>query len=415
MSVQQERERFNAVDAATIASEIGVGERSPGNRSTRFAYFGDDQQFLIVAGAQETTYVDLSLALGMTYRGNRRLVLALPEEHAFATLQRVPWFEKASRPEIWVHDGSTARHHPVPTRDRTIAELAARLSEGETFADELRHAATPTHLGSRSSTVQELVEWATTNSLLDASHRRGERAWHCMGQRVLSIRGTSQGVAVTAGIHYTNPKDAPIAFVLGPGETLTQDQLDSIKHEATAGANARLHGAPPIHRPDEHWLQAVIRRDPSLVGVEQPALREIPAWRPRGGPSDEPKKRWGRGYIDLIGVDGHGDVRVVETKIADNQDDLLILQGLDYYVWSQAYRDVLLTRLGVSHRAEFEIHYVIGDTTDGEVHLSKYTEALARSLDREVRWRFQTVHDWYHGPLHDQRARPCLLPTGGLP
>ena len=74
---------------------------------------------------------------------------------------------------------------------------------------------------------------------------------------------------------------------------------------------------------------------------------------PRGAPIDELKKRRGRGYIDLLGIDGHGDVRIVETKIADNRDDLLILQGLDYYVWAKAYRQVLLARLGASDKADF--------------------------------------------------------------
>jgi hypothetical protein len=40
----------------------------------------------------------------------------------------------------------------------------------------------------------------------------------------------------------------------------------------------------------------------------------------------------GRGFIDLIGVDGHGDIRVVETKLAGNLDDLLILQGCHWWV-----------------------------------------------------------------------------------
>src|SRR5207302_11306334 len=115
-----------------------------------------------------------------------------------------------------------------------------------------------------------------------------------------------------AGIHYSDPSQAPIAVVIGSGATLTQEQLATIRREATAAAEARLQGPPPIHRPDEHWLQAVIRRDPSLVGVEQPALRELPAWRPRGDPNDAPKKRCGRGYIDLASIVGHGDLRLVE-------------------------------------------------------------------------------------------------------
>jgi hypothetical protein len=48
--------------------------------------------------------------------------------------------------------------------------------------------------------------------------------------------------------------------------------------------------------PTSTGSKAVILRNPTLVGVEQPALRELPAWRPTGEANE-----WGRGYIDLIG------------------------------------------------------------------------------------------------------------------
>lgn len=117
-----------------------------------------------------------------------------------------------------------------------------------------------------------------------------------------------------------------------------------------------------------------------------------------GGVAASCSKQWGRGYIDLIGVDGHSDIRVVETKLADNQDDLLVFQGLDYYIWAQAYRDALVRRLGASTKSALEIHYVIGDTTDGQIHISRFAAAQVRSLDDAIRWRFQTIHNWYRGP-----------------
>jgi hypothetical protein len=229
-----------------------------------------------------------------------------------------------------------------------------------------------------------------------------------MGQKVLSIRGTRTGLAVTAGIHFSAPAQAPQALEIAKTATLDVGQLASIKQQVMAGVDHRLTGTPPIHRRDEHWLQAVIRRDPSLVGVEQPALRELPAWRP--GIS----KRWGRGYIDLIGIDGHGDVRVVETKVADNEDDLLVLQGLDYYIWATAYRDVLLQRLGAPSRSALEIHYVIGATAAGPPQLSKYARAQVKGLDEGIRWRFQIVHDWYPGTTGPGAANSRLLAPGEL-
>jgi len=48
----------------------------------------------------------------------------------------------------------------------------------------------------------------------------------------------------------------------------------------------------------------------------------------------------------------------VETKLASNQDDLLVFQGLDYYVWARAYREVLVRRLALSvaGRLFFPVH-----------------------------------------------------------
>jgi hypothetical protein len=126
--------------------------------------------------------------------------------------------------------------------------------------DELRKAATPVHLGARSNAGYDLVEWAAREPLLDASHRRGERSWHCMGQKVLSIKGTTTGLTITAGIHYSKPGEAPVPVTVSKGESPGPAQLAAIKRRVAEGIRARLTGSPPVHRPDEHWLQAVIRR-----------------------------------------------------------------------------------------------------------------------------------------------------------
>jgi hypothetical protein len=410
MSLQQDQRRFNTQTAPVLAERVGVPGLWNGHGSERFAYFCDDRRLVIVAGPQEGSHVDLAFAHGLEHRGSRRLVLILPRDHAFATLQRAPWFKADARPDVYLHDGVTAHACELLTQDETVRRLAAK-HEGSPQA-ELGKAATPAHLGGRSSTVYDLVEWATKEPLLDASHRRGERSWHCMGQKVLSIKVTTAGLAVTAGIHYSKPGEAPVPVAVCKGENLRPKQLAAIKSGVGEGIQARLTGSPPIHRPDEHWLQAVIRRNPSLVGVEQPALRELPAWRPSG---DGSTRSWGRGYIDLLGVDGHGDIRVVETKLASNPDDLLVCQGLDYYIWAQAYRRTLIGRLGAPDQAGFEIHYVIGDTTEGEIHRSVYLPAQTRNLDSAVRWRFQTIHNWFGYPPGPGYPSSRLLPPGEWP
>lgn len=409
MSIDSATDQFKTVYAPQLAKRIGVTTPWAGRASAQFVYFADTDRFLIVA--PDTSDVELALAIELHHRGTKKLVLALPADRAFTTLQRAPWLTADAQPDVRLYGGKGLQRKELPTTEKTIQQLKKRLKKDQTFAQELQYAATPAHLGGRSASAYALVEWATTNPTLDPSHRRGERAWQCMGQKVLSIKGKRGGLRIGSGIHYTTDNHAHELLLETKDGPLTDEQLQLIKDQTNAGIKARLNGpATRIHRPDEHWLQAVIRRNPSLVGVEQPALRELPSWRP-----NDDADQWSRGYIDLLGVDGHGDIRIVETKLSDNKDHMLILQGLDYYIWAQAYQDTLRERLGVTTAAAFEIHYVIGDTTKGEIHYSPFAKAQADSLGDDIRWRFQTVHDWYQGPAEPSSARSVLLPPRTLP
>ena len=234
MTVQHDRELFNLGEAAKgLASQVGVTEPWSGNGSDRFAYFADERRFVIVAGPQEGSHVDLAFAQGLEQRGNRRLMLILPKDHAFATLQRAPWFKTEVRPDMYLHDGVTAHLCDLPAQDETVKRLDAKHKGSP--ENELRKAATPAHLGARSSAVYDLVEWATKEPSLDASHRRGERSWHCMGQKVLSIKGTTIGLTIPAGIHYSKPGEAPVPVTVRKGESLEPAQLAAIKRRVEEG------------------------------------------------------------------------------------------------------------------------------------------------------------------------------------
>jgi len=234
MTVQHDRELFNLGEAAKgLASQVGVTEPWSGNGSDRFAYFADERRFVIVAGPQEGSHVDLAFAQGLEQRGSRRLVLILPKDHAFATLQRAPWFKAEARPDVYLHDGVTAHLCDLPAQDETVKRLDAKHKGSP--ENELRKAATPAHLGARSSAVYDLVEWATKEPSLDASHRRGERSWHCMGQKVLSIKGTTIGLTIPAGIHYSKPGEAPVPVTVRKGESLEPAQLAAIKRRVEEG------------------------------------------------------------------------------------------------------------------------------------------------------------------------------------
>ena len=411
MTTQQDRELFNlGGPAKRLASQVGVTDSWRGNGSDRFAYFADERRFVIVAGPQEGSYVDLAFAQGLEQRGSRRLVLILPKDHAFATLQRAPWFKAEARPEIYLHNGVTTHACDLPTQDETVKRLDAKHQGSPEV--ELRKAATPAHLGARSDAVNDLVEWRPISHCWTPATGAASDPGIAWARRCYRSRARRSGWPSLQAS--TTANRARLRFQSPSAKANSSDRRSWLPsrdgwEEATA---ARLTGSPPIHRPDEYWLQAVIRRSPGLVGVEQPALRELPAWRPGG---DGSAQSWGRGYIDLLGVDGHGDIRVVETKLASNPDDLLVCQGLDYYIWARAYRRVLIDRLGAADRAEFEIHYVIGDTTDGRIHLSRYLPAQARNLDSAVRWRFQTVHNWFVHPAQPECPSSRLFPGGEWP
>lgn len=395
-SIAERRAAFNSATAAELAQVLNLPPRITGKGfSDRFAFFADDHRLAVVAGPQEEDYVELALAYAVRHAHSRSTVLVLPEAHVNATAQRIPWLRPAARPSMFVHRNGRARPQPERSQSETIAAIVSRLGDISPEA-ELTDAMMPLHLGDTSDGVWELVEQVTRDRRLDHGHRRGERSWHFAGQRVLSIRKSTEGVVVTAGIHYSGLK-APTPVVVAPGDHLSGEQVSQVIGAIEQAIEERRSGTPPIHRPDEHWLQAIIRRDPCLVGVEQPALRELPAWRPRDTP-----REWGRGYIDLLGLDGHGDIRIVETKLADNADDLLVLQGLDYFVWARAYEQALRERLGAAKNARLELHYVLGASgKSGKVKVSPCTKPLADALDPTVvRWRFQTVHNWFQPPDH---------------
>jgi hypothetical protein len=403
-----ERHRFNSEVAPAIASAIcpdAIGAQSP---SERFACFECQEGVVLVGGLQEAEYSDLALAYGLTRRGDQTLLLVLPKDYEFPTLQRAALLT-GSHVKVWTHQvqwGGSFTEPPVtagvPTADEASDVLRAEKAHPSP-EEELAKATKALHLDSATDCLFELVEWATRHPHLDAGHRRGRRSWHCRGQQVLSIQRSVIGVVVRAGIHGTGDH-APTEVPIPTGGAMSGTELDSIEAAVDGGVEERLTGGH-FHQPDEHWLQSVIRRDPKLVGIEQPALREVPAWRPKGGST-----RWGRGYIDLVGLDGHGNIRVVETKLATYSDERLVLQGLDYFIWASVYREALIKRLSASNKAEIQVHYVIGVPPNaGHGNVSQYAAAQAKLLS--FPWRFQTVTNWFTDPPPFGH----LLPKGKLP
>jgi uncharacterized small protein (DUF1192 family) len=203
------RREFRDGWAADLARQAGVRRPEPWKKrgSDRFTCYADASRFVMVAGPQEEHHVDLALAYGLTWTERRRLVLVLPEDDAFPTLQRAPWLKREARPQVFTHDvrvvggalvGGKVSAARLPSRKATLHEYAERLKAGQTLKDELREAATPAHFGKRSHDVAELIHWATDHHQLDPGHRKSERSWPCGCCRFAARRaGLSCGRAST--------------------------------------------------------------------------------------------------------------------------------------------------------------------------------------------------------------------------
>lgn len=139
----------------------------------------------------------------------------------------------------------------------------------------------------------------------------------------------------------------------------------------------------------EHHLQTLLRRDPEKLLLEHPLVRELPAWRPSGG-----GRKLGRGFIDLIGLDANGDITIVETKLG--RDDMLVLQGLDYWIWATASdnKKSLATRLHTSDKAEVRLLYAVGGKDGAAPTLGARERTHLLLLDDDIPWRVALIDDW---------------------
>lgn len=384
---------FNSHIAASLADAINVKGADVGGVSKRFAYRESHDSYTVIAGPKEGRACDLALAYGLREARDRRLQLILPLAHVGATLHRSAWLREARRPQVWAYRGVADKPERlrVPTRAVAKASYGAWVAKGD-LGLEFRRATTPYRLGARAGWVARLVNWIAAQDEIDPAHRRSERAWHCRGLKVLSIvGGPGKSLQVRAGVQKATSRPIRLSAGMSAGEF--EEVIQGIE-EAVA---SRLRGER--RRPDEHWLQAVLRRHPFMVGIEERAIREIPAWRRFGGPDAAPRTAaWGRGYIDLLGLDGHGAIRIVETKLAANDDAMFVLQGIDYLAYCEAYREPVTALLGVHPSTPFAVQYLLGAAKPSQLKLSRFAPEQLRALADDVDWSFRTMTGWFPGP-----------------
>lgn len=378
----------NHADALAKAVNGSLTRRAPERGWTsRAVWYDSADELMAVVGSQEGTDAEVAMSHGLYHcGGDRKLTLVLPGAFARSTRNRLAWI--TADVHVFVYDDGDLQPEPVsiPSRDGVLKHAGGGPDRSHAL-----------HLDDAASEwLRPITEWAAGQQMLDPTHRDNMRVWSCLGQRVLTIKNRSQPT-ITAGVDAV-AEPALTMKVAGP---LAEQQLDAVISAVRRGIDHAIdkkHGAFP-----EHKLQQHLRAAPYRLGLEHPILREVPAWRPGGG--DE----LGRGFIDLVGLDSLGDVTLVETKLGP--DDMLIFQGLDYWVWAlrQQNRDWLVQRLHADPaRARTRLLYAIGAKGDADPVLSRYCVAHLDALDPSVDWRIALVKR--SGSAEDMQVK--LLPRG---
>ncbi|MCU1360160.1 MAG: hypothetical protein JWN99_1449, partial [Ilumatobacteraceae bacterium] len=356
-------------------------------------FLEDGDRLVVVAGDQERLQdVDRALAFGLAWKGDRDLVLLLPQGKAAPTLQRLAFLRPG--PSVFTHDGERITEAIIPSRPQILGEYEDELELSEK------------DLGVRTAWITSLVEWADTHQHLSTSHRPSYRAWHCNGRMILRVRATRGGLLVTSGVHALMPSDKYTSLVSVPlTGGLDGDALATLIANAELAIAERLAGNDADHL--EHRLQSALGRRPDLLGllpndVDHPRrfFRELPCRRPGAA----------RNYIDLAGLDSNGVFHVVETKIGN--DEMLVLQGLDYYVWALAHREALAAHLAVP-KLRISLDFVVAAKSPSDKAIGPYTARQLDALDGSIPWKVKTVTGWRldeQGPLvvtsHGSRKMP---------
>jgi len=389
-TVPVRRAAFASSASDSLADQVGPDfERLPQRSGwTNLAvWYERAGELLAVVGDQEESATDLVLAHALFHTGGSTVTLVLPENWAYPTRFRQPWL--TSNISVWTHAGGFAAFAPPMERDAVRASVVDHPTEKP-------HRLPP----SAAEWVRQLTEWATANPGLADAHTSSLRGWSHNGQRVLTIGG-KRTIEIKAGIDATKDK-ALSTKISGP---MSSDQFDAITARVERGmADAK---AKTFGRFEEHHLQVQLRQHPGTLRLEQPLLREVPAWRPAGGVDGGR----GRGFVDLVGLDSAGDIVLVEAKLG--QDEMLVFQGLDYWIWATTAKNHqwLRERLYAADDAQIRLLYAVGGKAAGKPRLGRYELAHLDLLDPEVPWRVALIDDWdqAHAPtssITEPRTKP---------
>ena len=407
--VPEQRRRFSGGPALKLARQVAGGPvvqifRGSDGRAltTRAAWFKAPGLLVVVCGPFESAAdVDLALAYGLHHSSEHaELVLVIPagEEAGRATRARQPWIAKPL--DVWTYDVEALSSGGTPSarfrRPRTRAEVLSKYGTSTGWGYGVEAAFRPDDhidtLGTKYAWIERLVAWLEADEDIAPTHTKNYLAWSCAGKIVLKITVAAAHLSISAGIQHSEESRKPL--VIRIGTDLDPVQLHRIIAKMAAAAALLLGGNDGLY--PEHRLQAsIMKMDPPLLDLASPLRPEFPAWRPY------PKPR-GRAFVDFVGVDCEGSIHLVETKVGG--DVMLVLQGLDYWIWAMANRGELSRMFGATTRKpQISIDFVVSKKGRGGC-LSPYTAAQSAALDPVVGKRFWEITGWQDG------SRPLLTP-----
>ncbi len=364
----------------------------PGQAMTALAEWFTDAsggRLVAVVGPHEGEDVtDDVLAYALAWQGDADLVLVLPDSNVGLTLQRLPWIGTPVRVFTYGAD-----RNPRPSVVPAVSEIVAGAA-GRPLRSTDEHVLEPHEM----SWVAGLVKGANDHWALVPAHRSTYLSWHCRGRQVLRVQRAGGGVRVTAGVNYSKPSPAkPRAEVVSVTAELDPVTRARVESRVAAAVLDRFSGKDQGHV--EHRMQAALAASGLLQLGLTSFAREYPAWRGDGRP----------GYLDFLGIDRHGRLHVVETKVG-TADVKGVLQTIDYAIWVAAHAKEIRAERDWPEpsRAGLEVvllDFVLAPKATGPA-VGPYFAGQVEAISGHVPWRVSVVAD----PLADTPVMTAYPP-----